>query len=234
MATSAAIDCRANSASSAVDSYCNSAARVRRARGPRGRAPRSRRGRRPRAPTSRRSSCRRRARRGSPAARAATSRRQVGGRGVDARRGDAQVGVVGERLLTSASSGGSWNDASQLSATAPARRPRPPIAPAASGWAAPASRRRRAAAWSAARTRTAPATQRDDQCSCGRAFSVQLQDQVVRVRADAQDDLAQDVKRTRRVGVDRRVRRPRRPRGRAPGRSSARSNFTAKRCAGGW
>ena len=98
--------------------------------------------------------------------------------------------------MTSASSGGSSNDASQLSRDGAGASPA----------AAHCGRRRQVGqrlprdlvggfGGDFSAHADSDSTQRDEPMFAQDACSVQLQDQVVRVRADAQDDLAQDVER---------------------------------------
>ena len=184
--------------------------RARRARGPKGRAPSSANTPTPSRPLR------------VAAHRAAAAREQVhlrverrageldvGRSLLDARRGHLQVRVVRERFL---------HERVELRVV---EGRKPPLADCAVGVAlrgpsgrdlevraAPAARAPRAPGAISARSRRAQRRRRPTGSSEARASaSVQLEDQVVQVRADAQDHLADDVHRVQVVGVDRGVAR---------------------------
>ena len=148
---------------------------------------------------------------------------------LDARCRDAQVGVVRDALRARARrAAGSLNSTSQRLAHVGRDAARRVSSRGSTRSAAPACARRRGRA--AARARTLDSASAHEQSERARTSiaSVQLQHQVVHVRADAQDHLAQDVQELR-VTACRSPRRPtRRPRGTAPcrvprGRTSPRT-----------
>ncbi len=111
---------------------------------------------------------------------------------------------------------------------------RRPSAPGPRGPAAPAACTRQGAggALSATQAASVPSSSTTTSLPCVRMGSVQLHDQVIRVGADSQNHLAQDVDRMQTLRVDRRA-VPAAPEARNSSRSrSSTSNFTAKRFGG--